>query len=37
VLRDFLETTDPHVIEDADWGEVVVSRSPRRRAPERFS
>jgi len=32
VLRDFLETTSPHAIEDADWGEVVGSRSPRRRA-----
>jgi pimeloyl-ACP methyl ester carboxylesterase len=31
-LRDFLETTDPHVIEDAEWGDVVGSRSPRRRA-----
>jgi pimeloyl-ACP methyl ester carboxylesterase len=30
-LRDFLETTEPGAIEDADWGEVVGSRSPRRR------
>jgi pimeloyl-ACP methyl ester carboxylesterase len=27
VLRDFLETTEPHRIDDADWGEVVTRRS----------
>jgi pimeloyl-ACP methyl ester carboxylesterase len=31
VLRDFLATTQPRRIEDADWGEVVGSRSPRSR------
>jgi pimeloyl-ACP methyl ester carboxylesterase len=32
VLRDFLATTEPHVIDDGDWGEVVSRRSPRPRA-----
>jgi pimeloyl-ACP methyl ester carboxylesterase len=31
VLRDFLDTTEPVVIEDADWGDVVSRRSPRSR------
>ncbi len=34
VLRDFLETTEPRWIEDADWGAVIASRATRtRRAP----
>jgi pimeloyl-ACP methyl ester carboxylesterase len=32
VLRRFLETTEPGLIEDADWGDVVSRRSPRSRA-----
>jgi pimeloyl-ACP methyl ester carboxylesterase len=32
VLRDFLETTEPVPIEDADWGAVIARRSPRRRS-----
>ena len=31
VLRDFLETTEPARIDDADWGEIVARRSPRTR------
>ncbi len=31
VLRDFLETTQPARIDDADWGGVVARRSPRTR------
>jgi pimeloyl-ACP methyl ester carboxylesterase len=31
VLRDFIETTDPVHIDDADWGSVIASRSLRRR------
>ncbi|MGH2961614.1 MAG: alpha/beta fold hydrolase [Solirubrobacterales bacterium] len=31
VLGDFLRTTEPVVIEDADWGDVVSRRSPRSR------
>ena len=31
VLRDFLETTQPGRIDDADWGEIVGRRSPRSR------
>src|SRR4051812_33644485 len=31
VLRDWLETTEPAHIEDADWGSVVGSRAPRSR------
>ncbi len=31
VLRDFLRTTEPVLIEDADWGDVVSRRSPRSR------
>jgi pimeloyl-ACP methyl ester carboxylesterase len=31
VLRDFLASTEPAPIEDADWGAVVARRSPRRR------
>jgi pimeloyl-ACP methyl ester carboxylesterase len=30
VLRDFLASTEPAPIEDADWGAVVARRSPRR-------
>jgi pimeloyl-ACP methyl ester carboxylesterase len=34
-LRDFLETTEPAPIEDADWGTIVARRSPRsRRLPK---
>jgi pimeloyl-ACP methyl ester carboxylesterase len=33
VLGDFLATTEPGRIEDADWGDVIASRSPRRRVP----
>ena len=34
VLRDFLETTAPARIDDADWGELIAHRSPRtRRSP----
>ncbi|HEX8646394.1 MAG TPA: alpha/beta hydrolase [Thermoleophilaceae bacterium] len=29
VLRDFLETTEPAPIEDADWGEIIARRAPR--------
>jgi pimeloyl-ACP methyl ester carboxylesterase len=32
VLRQFLRTTEPGLIEDADWGDVVSRRSPRSRA-----
>jgi pimeloyl-ACP methyl ester carboxylesterase len=32
VLRGFLRTTEPGLIEDADWGDVVSRRSPRSRA-----
>jgi pimeloyl-ACP methyl ester carboxylesterase len=31
VLRDFLETTRPARIDDADWGGVIAQRSPRGR------
>ena len=31
VLRDFLETTDPARIDDADWGGIVARRAPRAR------
>jgi hypothetical protein len=31
VLRDFLETTQPARIEDADWGAIIAKRSPRSR------
>jgi pimeloyl-ACP methyl ester carboxylesterase len=31
VLRDFLETTEPARIDDADWGGIVARRSPRTR------
>jgi pimeloyl-ACP methyl ester carboxylesterase len=31
VLRDWLETTEPARIEDADWGSVVGRRAPRNR------
>ncbi len=31
VLRDFLETTEPARIDDADWGGIVARRSPRAR------
>jgi pimeloyl-ACP methyl ester carboxylesterase len=31
VLRDFLETTQPTVIEDSEWGAIVARRSPRSR------
>jgi pimeloyl-ACP methyl ester carboxylesterase len=31
VLRDFLATTDPARMDDADWGSVVARRSPRSR------
>jgi pimeloyl-ACP methyl ester carboxylesterase len=31
VLRDFLETTEPVHIDDADWGGIVARRSPRAR------
>ena len=29
VLRDFLRTTEPELIADSDWGDVVSRRSPR--------
>ena len=29
VLRDFLETTQPARMDDADWGGLVARRSPR--------
>jgi len=32
VLRDFLSTTEPRRIDDADWGDVVSRGSPRSRA-----
>jgi pimeloyl-ACP methyl ester carboxylesterase len=32
VLRDFVETTRPAQIDDADWGGLVAQRSPRSRA-----
>jgi pimeloyl-ACP methyl ester carboxylesterase len=36
VLRDWLETTEPAAIDDADWGQIIASRAPRsRRMPER--
>jgi pimeloyl-ACP methyl ester carboxylesterase len=31
VLREFIQNTQPGVIEDADWGETLARRSPRRR------
>jgi pimeloyl-ACP methyl ester carboxylesterase len=31
VLRDFLETTSPALIHDADWGDLIAHRSPRSR------
>jgi pimeloyl-ACP methyl ester carboxylesterase len=31
VLRNFIETTEPGVIEDADWGGIIEPHSPRRR------
>ena len=31
VLRDFLETTEPGVIDDADWGAIIEPHSPRSR------
>ena len=31
VLRDFLQTTSPGRIDDADWAEVIAPRSPRTR------
>ena len=31
VLRDFLETTQPAQIDDADWGGLIAQRSPRSR------
>ena len=31
VLQDFLDTTEPHVVDDGDWGDVVSRRSPRAR------
>jgi pimeloyl-ACP methyl ester carboxylesterase len=35
VLRDFLDTTEPARLEDADWGGVIARRAPRtRRVPE---
>jgi pimeloyl-ACP methyl ester carboxylesterase len=34
VLRDFLETTEPARIDDADWGGLVARRSPRAAASE---
>ncbi|TML36240.1 MAG: alpha/beta fold hydrolase [Actinobacteria bacterium] len=34
VVRDFIETTEPARIDDADWGGVIASRfRPRRQAP----
>jgi pimeloyl-ACP methyl ester carboxylesterase len=34
-LLDWLDTTEPGLIEDAEWGQIVGARSPRRqRAPE---
>jgi pimeloyl-ACP methyl ester carboxylesterase len=33
VLRDWIETTEPAHIDDADWGDVIASRSPPRRSP----
>jgi pimeloyl-ACP methyl ester carboxylesterase len=32
VLHGFLQATEPHVIDDGDWGDVVSQRSPRARA-----
>jgi pimeloyl-ACP methyl ester carboxylesterase len=35
VLRDWLATTEPARLDDADWGSVIAHRAPRtRRAPE---
>jgi pimeloyl-ACP methyl ester carboxylesterase len=31
VLRDFIESTEPGLIEDADWGAIIEPHSPRRR------
>jgi pimeloyl-ACP methyl ester carboxylesterase len=33
-LRDFVETSEPARIEDADWGPILAPRSPRDRLPE---
>src|SRR3989440_3546665 len=35
ILRDFLESSEPHRIEDADWGDTIAARAPRRRRPDR--
>jgi pimeloyl-ACP methyl ester carboxylesterase len=32
-LLDWLEDTEPGLIEDADWGQIVGARSPRRQRP----
>ena len=35
VLRDWLETTEPAQLDDADWGRIIARRAPRsRRVPE---
>jgi pimeloyl-ACP methyl ester carboxylesterase len=34
VLRDFLETTEPATLTDADWGDVLAARSSRSRHPQ---
>ncbi len=36
VLLDFLATTEPARIEDADWGDIVSPRAPRSRHQESF-
>ena len=35
VLRDWLETTEPVQLDDADWGRVIARRAPRTRRGER--
>jgi alpha-beta hydrolase superfamily lysophospholipase len=37
VLRDFVATTEPAPIADADWGGIVARRSPRSRRFERVA
>jgi hypothetical protein len=31
ILRDWIETTEPAYMTDADWGDVIARRSPPRR------
>ena len=37
VLRGFMRTTEPQVIADSEWGDVVARRAPRGRAIRRVA